>query len=138
VYHQEQRRLAHQGDGLQVFFGVVTELAVEVLAQRERTDTADEQGIAIGGGLFEVVEDDLGTSAGLVVDNEVVAFLLGQRLRHGAGQLIGGGSGSDQRHAGLKRLHHETGFAILDTGVLEQRVHDEAREVIHVGHHDFQ
>lgn len=43
-----------------------------------------------------------------------------------------------QRHccSDLDTVHHKAGLAVLHARVLEQRIHDEATVVLHIGHND--
>jgi hypothetical protein len=78
---------------------IVWHVAEHELVQRERGRTRHQNGIAVGRGLGGGHRPDIASSAGAVVDHELLAELVGEVLRHAAPQQVhraAGGKRDDQ------------------------------------------
>ncbi|MPN37740.1 hypothetical protein SDC9_185261 [bioreactor metagenome] len=85
-------------DGHQIHERVVRHALVQALVHRDGTYGIHDQRVAIGRGAHHGFGADVATATGLVVDDERLAQLVAQLLRHGACQQIGRATSGEGDH----------------------------------------
>src|SRR5260370_391710 len=92
----EHRGRAHgEGEGIEIRGGVVRHVRIE-RGINEVVRTVDENGVSVRCRLRGATRPDISASAGDVLDLELHAQLLGELLRHQAGEYVGWTGGSDR------------------------------------------
>src|SRR5688572_8929558 len=96
--HEHQRRRGHHRDVSEVLDRVVLKLAVEIRVDGVRSDVLQPQRVTVGRRLDRKVGRDGRAGAGFVLDDHLLAELLGERYGDRTAENVGDSAGGETDH----------------------------------------
>ena len=108
--------LGNEHDRHEIPFGIVSQALVHELVERDRRRRPEQPRMAVGSRLGDRRPAEIAARARTVFDDELLAEVFAQRVRHGARQRVDGGAGRE-RHDHC----HRTVRPILRNGAVTWR-----------------